>query len=373
MTNLTRKRKLEHIDIVVKENVEPKITTLLEDIALGHNASPDLDFNEVDTSVVFLGKRINAPIMIEAMTGGHPNTATINEALAEIAEEVGIPIGVGSQRAAIEDKSLEYTFSIVREKAQSVPVIANIGGAQIVKGYTAKELLRAISMVKADAIAIHLNPAQEVFQTEGDKNFSKLVDIVSVLVDELPVPIIIKETGNGLLGQVARMYAEVGIEYFDVSGLGGTNWVIVEGIRSSNSVIKDLSNEFSVWGVPTAIAVIDVLYQVPSATIIASGGIRSSLDVSKAIALGANIVGIAGPIIKLLLTKGKDEVKKYIEKLIAGLKISMFLTSSKKPYDLWCKQLVIGTSLEKWLRSLNIDVHEYMELRCLRREQLISG
>ncbi len=373
MSNLTRRRKLEHIDIVVKENVEPTATTLLESIVLCHNASPDLDFNEIDTSIEFLGKRINAPIMIEAMTGGHPDTATINKALAEIAEEIGIPIGVGSQRAAIEDKSLEYTFSIVREKAQSIPVIANIGGAQIVKGYTAKELLKAISMVKADAIAIHLNPAQEVFQPEGDKNFSKLVDLVSVLVDELPVPVIIKETGNGLLGRVARMYAEIGVEYFDVSGLGGTNWVIIEGIRSSNPVIKDLSKEFSTWGIPTAIAIIDVLYQVPSATIIASGGIRTSLDVSKAIALGANIVGIAGPIIKLLLTKGKDEVKKYINKLVTGLKISMFLTSSKKPYDLWCKQLVISNNVEEWLKSLDIDVREYMELRCLRRKQLISG
>ena len=367
MNDKTKLRKLEHIEIVLKEKVEPKQTTLLEEVSLIHNSAPNLDYKEIDTSIEFLGKRITAPILITGMTGGHPEAAKINEALAEVAEEIGIPIGVGSQRAAIEDPDLEYTFSIVREKAPSVPVIANIGAAQLVKGYGVKELIKAISMVKADAIAIHLNPAQEVFQPEGDKDFKNTIDIIASLIDELPVPIIIKETGTGLSGKVARAFAEIGVEYFDIAGLGGTNWVLVESYRLKNEQLKQIAQEFSEWGIPTSISIIDVFYNVPNAIIIASGGIRSGLDIAKAIALGADIVGIAAPALKKLLIHGKEGLKNYILRLVNELKIALFLTSSNKPQDLWEKDIILGLSILKWLKSLDIELNEYLKLRKLKK------
>lgn len=367
MENKTKIRKLEHIEIVLRKSVESRQTTLLEDVVLVHNSSPNLSYDDIDTSVKFLGKHITAPIMITGMTGGHAEATRINEVLAEVAEEIGIPIGVGSQRTAIEDPSLEYTFSIVREKAPSVPIIANLGGAQLVKGYSSKEISKAISMVKADAIAIHLNPAQEVFQPEGDKDFTNLVDIIAGIVDEIPVPIIIKETGTGLSGKIARMFAEVGIEYFDVAGLGGTNWVLVEKYRLMKENLKPIAERFGEWGTPTAVSIIDVFYNVPNAIIIASGGIRTGLDIAKALALGANIAGIAAPALKILLNKGKDGLKSYIYSLIEELKITLFLTSSKKPIDLWGRDIVLGTNIKEWIESLNINVNEYLRLRKLKK------
>lgn len=367
MGNKTKIRKLEHIEIVLKKPVESKQSTLLEDVVLVHNSSPNLSYDDINTSMRFLGKYITAPIMITGMTGGHAEAAKINEVLAEVAEEIGIPMGVGSQRAAIEDPSLEYTFSIAREKAPSIPIIANLGGAQLVKGYSSKEIFKAISMVKADAIAIHLNPAQEVFQTEGDRDFTNLVDIIAGIVDEIPVPIIIKETGTGLAGKIARMFAEIGIEYFDVSGLGGTNWVLVEKYRLVKKDLEPIAERFGEWGIPTAVSIIDVFYKVPNAIIIASGGIRTGLDVAKALALGANIAGIALPALKILLDKGREGLKNYIHNLIEELKITLFLTSSKRPTDLWSRDIVLGTNIREWIELLGVNVNEYLSLRKLKK------
>ncbi len=366
MSEQTRTRKLEHIEIVLKKEVEPQRTTLLEQVYLEHNSSPDLSIDDIDLSSMFLGKRIAAPVMIAGMTGGHPDTTKINGALAEIAEELNIAIGVGSQRAALEDQSLEYTFSIVREKAPSIPVVANIGGAQLVKGYGIKEAMRAVSMIKADAIAIHLNPAQEVFQPEGDKNFKGLVKIVEELVDNLEVPVIIKETGTGLSGSVARTFAEVGVEYFDISGLGGTSWVMVEKYRSKDATLSNIADLYSSWGIPTALSIIDLVYNVPSIHIIASGGIRNGLEAAKALALGAEVVAFAAPVLRRLLNESKESAKNYIKKVIEELKTALFLTGSNKPLKLWSCNLHFGGEIIYWMYSKGIDINEYNNIRKLR-------
>ncbi len=363
MSEQTKTRKIEHIEIVLNENVEPQYSTLLEQVFLEHNSSPNISIEDIDLSTKFLGKRVSAPIIIAGMTGGHPETAKINEALAEIAEELNIAMGVGSQRVALEDSSLVYTFSIVREKAPSVPIIANIGGAQLAKGYGLAEARRAVSMIKADAIAIHLNPAQEVFQPEGDKDFRGLVKIVEELVDNLEVPIIIKETGAGLSGRVVRMFAEVGVEYFDVSGLGGTSWIIVEKYRSKNNVLSEIADVYSNWGIPTALSIIDVIYNVPTAYVIASGGIRNGLEAAKALALGANAVAFAAPILRILLNDGKESVKKYLKRIIEELRIAMFLVGVDRPSKLWSTDIYFGNKIIDWLISKSIDIQEYNLIR----------
>ncbi len=368
MSEQTKTRKIEHIEIVLKENVDPGYSTLLDQVFLEHNSSPNLSIDDIDLSIMFLGKRISAPIMIAGMTGGHPETTRINEALAEIAEELNIAMGVGSQRAALEDPNLKYTFTIVREKAPSIPIIANIGGAQLVKGYGIKEARNAISMIKADALAVHLNPAQEVFQPEGDKDFRGLVKLVEELVDNLEVPVIIKETGAGLSGNIAKMFAEIGVEYFDVSGLGGTSWIMVEKYRARGHVLSRIADTYREWGIPTAISVIDVIYNVPTAYIIASGGIRNGLEAAKALALGANVVALAAPVLRKLLNDGKNAAKEYLRQLIEEIRIAMFLTGAKRPEELWYSNLSFGYRIISWIISKNINIQEYNAIRKYRVE-----
>ncbi len=368
MSDKTKIRKIEHIEIVLNKNVEPQRSTLLEQVFLEHNSSPNISINDIDLSIKFLGKRISAPIIIAGMTGGHPETAKINGALAEVAEELNIAMGVGSQRAALEDPSLSYTFSVVREKAPSIPIIANIGGAQLVKGYGLAEARKAVTMVKADAIAIHLNPAQEVFQPEGDKDFRGLVKIVEELVDNLEVPVIIKETGAGLSGRVAKMFAEVGVEYFDVSGLGGTSWIIVEKYRSKNDILSKAADTYINWGIPTTLSIIDVVYNVPAAYIIASGGIRDGLDVAKALALGANAAALAAPVLRELLNNGKESVKSYLRRIIEELRIAMFLVGVRRPSELWSANIYFGDKILDWMKSKGIDISEYNLVRRSRSD-----
>jgi isopentenyl-diphosphate delta-isomerase len=207
----TEKRKIEHIDIAITKEIRGPLTTWLEHVHLIHDAVPEIDFNEIDLSIEFLGKKLKAPIIISGMTGGHKDTAKINEALAEAAEKFGIAIGVGSQRAAIENPELEYTYSIVRERAPSTVVLANIGAAQIVKGYDVDKILKAIDMLKADGIAIHLNPAQESVQPEGEPFYKGFLRRLRDIAESINKPIIIKETGTGLSRESVAKLRDIGI------------------------------------------------------------------------------------------------------------------------------------------------------------------
>jgi len=337
---------------------------MLEDVILIHQASPEINLNEVSTKTMFLGKTLSAPLIIEAMTGGHPETVKINATLAEVVEELKLGMGVGSQRAAIEDEKLEYTYSIVREKAPNAVIIANIGAPQLAKGYGVKEAQKAIDMVKADAIAVHLNAAQEAIQPEGDTKFRGVLEKIKELVETIKEPVIVKEVGNGISREVAMKLIDVGVKYIDVAGLGGTSWILVEKYRAlsrGKSELAETAKTFSNWGIPTAASIVEVRSVSRDVVIIASGGIRSGLDMAKAIALGADITGFALPALKWAL---QGNLKRKIKQMIHELKIAMFLTSSRTIHDLRHARIIIKGALREWLICRGININDYLSRRC---------
>lgn len=316
---MTKIRKTDHLRIAIEKDVEYG-NPGFDRVRLKHFALPEIDFDEIDMSVNFLGKKLNYPIIMEAITGGVKDAKTINEDLSKIAEEYKIGFGVGSQRLAIEDKELEDTYRI---KADTL-VIANIGAVQLNYGYGFKELKKAVDMINADAIALHLNPLQECFQPEGNRNFSNLKKKINEFSGELRntgIKVIIKEVGNGISYEAAK---DLYVDAIDVAGMGGTSWAAVEGYR--NSKTANIDKLFYDWGISTVDSLIDVSrLNIP---IIASGGVRNGLDAAKCIALGASCVGMALPILREY-TKGKEHLIKFLDDFILELKIAMFLTGSE--------------------------------------------
>ena len=333
-----------------------------------HTALPELNIDDVDLSVEVFSRKLRAPIIVAGMTGGHEASLAINESIAEVVNELGLGMGVGSQRVAIEDESLAYTFSIVRKKAPDSLIIGNIGGAQLIKGYDIKELNKAIDMVKADAIAIHLNVAQELFQPEGDKEFKGITDKISKLSLEIDKPLIVKEVGNGLSLEVASKLSATRIAGFDVGGAGGTSWVLVEMYRlleGGNKQLADIASTFACWGIPTAASIVETRYVARDKIVVATGGVRTGLDVAKAIALGADLVGIALPVLRKVL-RSKDKLRAYLEKLIYELKIAMILTGCKSISELQRAPLVITGYLREWIQQRGIDIKDYLYRRRFR-------
>jgi len=357
-------RKIEHVEICLYEDVEIG-STLIDDVKLVHQSLPGFSLSDVDTSTNFLGKKMSAPVIITGMTGGLPELGRINETLAEAVEELGLGMGVGSQRIAIERKETRETFAITRKKAPSVPLIANLGAPQFVKGYDLKQVEEAIQMIEADAIAIHFNSSQEVFQPEGEPNYS--IDILYKLIDiakSIRVPVIIKESGSGLSMEVAKTFYENGIKHFDTSGVGGTSWVAVEmfrGIRRNNWKAES-AKLFADWGIPTAASIVEVRNSAPESTIIGSGGIRNGLDVARAIALGADIGGFALPALKAAV-KGKEALIEFLNKVIFELKVAMFLSGNKDLKSLKKTPIVINKELRNWLDSRGINLSYYDNVR----------
>ncbi len=363
----TPRRKLEHIDVVMNERVEGFADTLLGDVILAHKALPETDLNTVSLTTTFLGKRISAPIMITGMTGGHPNTAEINAGLAMVAENMGIALGVGSQRAAIEDPKLSYTYRVARENAPTIPLIANLGAVQLNKGYWIREAERAVEMLEADALALHLNAAQEAFQPEGDTEFRGLTSKICKLADMLQVPVIVKETGAGLSREDVESLWNCGIRYFDVSGAGGTSWIAVEMYRArrkNNILYSKTAESFLEWGIPTAASIIEARLAAPSATIIGSGGIRRGIDAAKAIALGADIAGLALPALRRLLMGGEKALKDYLGEIIHGLKVAVFLAGCGSPTCLrQTSRIIVKGNLKDWLEARGISWSHYLKVK----------
>ncbi len=350
--SLTKRRKIEHIEICLDEDVQCQRSSMFEHISFIHNALPDIDKDKIDLTTNFLGLRADAPIVIAAMTGGHPKTLTINERLAKAAEELGIPIGVGSQRAAVEDPSLADTFRVVRECAPSVPVIANIGATHV------DAAPAAIEMIEADILAIHLNPLQEAIQPEGDCNSEGVLDNIAAIVDSVDVPVMVKETGAGISAEVALALESVGVDAVDVGGVGGTSWAAVEYFRAmkeDDDIKAQLGLDFWSWGIPTALSVIMVC-EATSLDVVATGGVRSGLDVAKAIALGATAAGIAHPLLRPAVHGSALDVVVEIETMLESLKVAMYLTGSRVVDDLSERKLILSGQLVESLNSLGIDV-----------------
>ncbi len=327
-------RKQEHIDITLKKNVQYKKTTGFEKIIFVHNALPEIDFNEINLETNFLGKKLHAPIVIEAMTGGYYEGGKINLALAEIAEKTGIAFGLGSGRAMIEELSLTETYKM-RKVAPTIPIIANIGACQL-KKYPFEKIKKLVSEVDADAIAVHLNPLQEILQIEGDKDFSRIVNAIKIICKNLSVPVIVKETGAGIGSETAKILKEVGVKYIDISGAGGTSWSAIEYERGARIP------GFADWGIPTVVCILANKGILP---LIASGGVRSGIDIAKAIALGAEVAGAAYPFLHAY-AKGKLEEKIILWK--NQLKVSMFLVGAKNISSLKKAKVFIPNEIEEF-------------------------
>jgi len=312
----TTKRKYEHIKICLRENVEVGSTLLneikfegLHDIDFIHKSIPEINFDEIDTRIKFFGKELDAPLIISGMTGGTEIAEKINKNLAIAAEECKIALGVGSQRAAIEDPKLIKTY-YVRDVAPDIFLIANLGAIQLNYGYGLEEVKKAVEMIKADALALHLNALQEIFQPEGDRNWKGCLKRIEHICKNVDFPIIVKETGAGISREVAKMIERANASAIDISGFGGTSWSLIESKRNLELKNSPIIN----WGIPTAISLIECVDAV-KIPIIASGGIRNGVEIAKCIAIGANAVGIALPFLKPA-TKNYKLVKKKLRKLL---------------------------------------------------------
>jgi len=317
-------RKQDHIKISLEKDVEVG-SNGFEDISLPHNALPELNLDQIEINSEFLGKKFKNPIIIEAMTGGTPQAMAINEALANVANELQIGIGVGSQRPAIEDDSLEETFEVVRIAKKAFKV-ANLGAVQLNYNYGITECQMAVDMIEADALALHLNALQEVIQPEGNVNFADLLPRIENICSKLSVPVIAKEVGCGISKVVAEKLLSAGVKCIDVGGYGGTSWNRIEGYRAEGEK-KEISEIFDNWGIPTAVSLLEIKdLKCPK---IASGGVRDGIEAAKAVALGANVVGMALPVLKALDHDGEDGVFDFLYQVIDELKIAMFLTGSK--------------------------------------------
>ncbi len=320
---LIENRKADHINIVLEKDVTNKgITTGFEQFMIEHEALPDVDLDEVDLSLQLWGKTLKAPLLISSMTGGTDSAHTINLNLAEAAQALGIAMGVGSQRAAIEQPNLGKTYKI-RQVAPHILLFANLGAVQLNYGYGIDEAKKAVDMIEADALILHLNPLQEAVQAEGDRNWKGLYDKIATVATQLDVPIIAKEVGNGISGKVARRLADCGVSAIDVAGAGGTSWSEVEAHRQQDPRRRQIAHCFAGWGIPTAMSLMQVRTVVPGLPLFASGGIRNGIDAAKAIALGATLVGSAAPLLEAATHQSQAVYDKF-SILLETLKIAAF-------------------------------------------------
>ena len=333
-------RKSDHIRINLEEDVRSGLTTGLERYHFIHQALPELNLNEVDLSQNIFKRRVRAPILISSMTGGTEEAAVINRNLASAAQQAGIAMGLGSQRAAIDHPELAPTFQ-VRQFAPDVLLFANLGAIQLNYRYGVDECQQAVDMIEADALILHLNALQEAVQPEGDTLFAGLLSKIETVCRSLPVPVIAKEVGWGFSEQTARQLAGAGVAAIDVAGAGGTSWSQVEMHRAKNESQARLAAAFVDWGIPTSEAILNVRRAAPGLTIIASGGLRSGVDIAKCIALGASMGGMAGPFLKAA-ARSLEETVQTIEELKREIQVCMFATGAGDVKALQNTQMIKG-------------------------------
>ncbi len=318
----TISRKADHIRINLEEDVDSGLTTGLERYRFVHQAVPELNLEAVELSQILFGRSLKAPILISAMTGGTDEAGAINRTLAEAAQETGIAMGVGSQRAALEHPELAPSFK-VRELAPDILLFANLGAVQLNYGYDVEHCQRAVDMIEADALVLHLNALQEAVQPEGDTNFSGILKKIERVCSQLSVPVIAKEVGWGISVDAAWQLFQAGVSGIDVAGAGGTSWSQVEMHRAENASQARLAATFLDWGIPTAKSIENVYQIAPDIPIFASGGLRSGLDIAKCIALGATLGGMAGPFLKAA-TQSLDDTILTIQEITREIQVTMF-------------------------------------------------
>ncbi len=363
----TSDRKIEHLLLCVEKNVEAHKThngfraSGFDDVDLVHNCLPEINKKSLDLEVEFLGKKLRAPVLIASMTGGHPDTRAVNASLAGAAEELGIGIGVGSQRAAIEDPSLEDSFRIVRDKAPHAFIYGNVGAAQLSE-FGIDGIERAVEMIGADAMAIHLNFLQEAIQPEGNVDATGCLTAIKKICTELAVPVIVKETGAGISYSQAAQICQAGASAIDVGGLGGTSWAGVETYRAQKRgdlVSEHLGKEYWNWGIPTAASIVESSISLP---VIATGGVQSGMDIAKSIALGASVCGVALPLVAPAL-KGQKDVVDKLTLIIEELKVAMFLTGCRTVEELRNSPAVITGKTKEFLEQRGFETGKFARKR----------
>lgn len=332
-TPTTESRKVDHIRINLEKDVQfPHMTTGLENYRFLHQALPEINLHHVDSTVELFGKKLSAPILISSMTGGTDIAYRINQHLAEAAQAHGIAMGLGSQRAAIENPNLAYSYSI-RNVAPDILLFANIGAVQLNYGYGPAQCQRAVDMVEADALILHFNVLQEAVQPEGDVNFAGLLAKVEQVCKTVSVPVIAKEVGWGFSEKNTRDLASAGVAAIDVAGSGGTSWSEVEYHRAPTTFHAHIAASFADWGIPTADAIQYAVKGAPALKIIASGGLKDGIDIAKSIALGATLGGMAGPFLKAA-DKSLEAVDQFIRELSTELRIAMLCSGANNIAEL---------------------------------------
>jgi isopentenyl-diphosphate delta-isomerase len=351
------RRKEEHLRVTASDDVGSQTGPGWDDVRLLHQALPIADLASIDVSTEFLGRRLRAPLVIAAMTGGHPAASEVNAVLARAAERHGLAMGVGSQRAALVNPALAHTYAVARESAPGAFLIANVGAAQLVDqhdqlAFGLDDLRRAVDMITADAIAFHLNYLEEAVQTEGGRVVGRLREAMVEAVAALPIPSIAKETGAGLSDTVAMELSEAGFHALDVGGLGGTSFAAVEARRAElNGDMRGrrLGEVYRDWGIPTAVSV--VAAAPTGLPVIATGGVRTGLDAAKAIALGATLVGVARPLLTAALV-GDAAIDAWLEQFLEELRVAVFLTGGRRVADLRGTPRVVVGETRRWLDDL---------------------
>ena len=323
----TQTRKADHLRICLEEDVQFRnITNGLDKYRFTHCCLPELDLDSVDLATSFLGKKLNAPLLISSMTGGTEQAKQINYRLAEVAQNHSLAMGVGSQRIAIEKPDTAYSFAI-RDIAPDALLFANIGAIQLNYTYGLDQCLKAVEILEADALILHLNPLQEAIQPRGDINFKGLLDKINDLCNKLCVPVIAKEVGNGISASMARKLIAAGVTAIDVAGAGGTSWAKVEGERAENNLQRRLGQTFADWGIPTAQCITAIRDCYPELPLIASGGLRNGLEVAKTIALGADLAGLAFPFLQAA-SQSPEALEELVQLLLAEIRIVLFCTGN---------------------------------------------
>jgi isopentenyl-diphosphate delta-isomerase len=361
LTEETRKRKADHIRICLKEQAQArKATTGFEDIHFVHNALPEIDRQKIDLSTSLFGHKFAAPIIVGAMTGGTVEGERINAKIAEAVEKLGLGMGVGSQRAALEDAKLAKTFAVARKKAPTSFLVANIGGVQLVHGYGVKEVEKAVEMIDADALAVHLNALQEAVQPEGQTNFEGILAKISEIARGINKPIIVKETGAGIAAEEARKLEAAGVKAIDIGGSGGTSFAAVEYYRANrvrNGSQKSLSEAFWDWGIPTAASLVETTKSV-RIPVIASGGVRDGIDVAKALSLNASLASVSQPILEASVN-GAEEIERRLSLFMQELRDAMFCVGADGTEDLTKVPVVLTGRTAAWLRLRGFDIAGY--------------
>lgn len=347
-------RKKDHLALCAGPNVAFRDKgTLLDQVELVHCALPEMHADEVDSSITLLGKRLAAPVIVAAMTGGTDVAAAINRDLARAADELQLGFGLGSQRAMFERPDTAWTFQ-VREAAPSVLLLGNLGMVQA-RSMSTAQIQDLCGQVGADALCIHLNPAMEIVQPGGDRDFTGGLDVLARLVAELPIPVVAKETGCGLSRAMGERIVQAGVRTVDVSGAGGTSWVAVEEHRAVDPDWKAVANELWDWGIPTAASVLQL--QGLPLDVIATGGVRTGLDAARAVALGASAAGMAAEVLRAHKAGGYEGAKQFLQRVIMTVRSVMLLTGCRTVDEFRRVPTLLGPALARWQPSRDGDGH----------------